>query len=156
MEATGLVVDAGGVNVISTGLLGSTEMLDGLSVVTGIVAFAAVVGMICEVGTSDVGVRVGVLVTSEVGIGVSRPVVTAVLSPVGVGVTPVPTEVPAVGVMPGGVSDGGLGLPTGVVGVLMVVSSDVGMGPGRLVSGVGTGDPAVDPVGMVGVGRIDV
>jgi hypothetical protein len=45
MEATGLVIDGGGVKGISIVLLGATEVVDGASVVTGIVAFPAVVGM---------------------------------------------------------------------------------------------------------------
>lgn len=79
---------------------------------------------------------------------------------VGIEVTPVPAEVPMVGVIPEGVSAGGDGVLPGmsVVGVGAVVgSSDVGMVTGALGSTVGDGDPVVIPVGTRVVGRsIDV
>jgi hypothetical protein len=116
MEATGVVKDGGGVKGISIVL---SEVLAGL------VALAAVVGPRDRVGLSEVGAPVEVTFASEVGIEVAGPVVApeVVVAPVGVGVFPVPTEVPSDGVMPEGV----VTVVGPVVGPGVGVPSDVGM-----------------------------
>jgi hypothetical protein len=89
------------------------------------VALAAVVGPKDTVGRSEVGTPVEVTFASEVGIEVAGPVeaLGVVVAPVGVGVFPVPTEVPSDGVMPEGV----VTVLGPVVGPVVGVPSDVGM-----------------------------
>lgn len=119
MEATG-DKEAGGVNGISMlVLVGLSETL------AGPVALAAEVGPIDGVFAPEVGASVDAVFASEVGIdeGISDVAPVAVVAPVGVGVFPVPTEDPSVGVMPEGV----VTVVGPAVGGKVGVPSDVGM-----------------------------